>query len=257
MTTAVEEEQATVIRNYDAHSSESVDRVETTDTLISGNKCPLVLPVEGAGKDNVAMATIVIENRDTSCDSTSVPGTPLNVNKAVSKEASIGPLDSSSISGTKGRTRDSKLKSDKADSESDATCSATVIENRDAGNTIASSELSDTRSCGYGGTGPRDTEFKKATAIPESISIKRDDQHTSVIASESIDAGNLKTIMAAATHVAKNGSLEITDKGNEEDMKVHRDDDDQKQLQLPKDILFFMRDKQSQTQLKQVNVLAT
>jgi hypothetical protein len=246
MTTAVEEEQATVIRNYDANSSESVDQVETTDTL-SGNKRPLVLPAEGAGKDNIAMATIVIENKDT-CDSTSVPGTPLNANKAVSKEASIDPLDSSSISGTKGRTRDSKLKSDKADSESDATCSATVIENRDAGNTIASSEVSDTRSCGYGGTGPRDPEFKKATGIPESV--KRDNQHTSIIASESIDTGNLKTIMAPATHVAENGSLEITDKGNEEDKKV---DDDEQQPQLPKDILFFMRDKQSQTQLKQVN----
>ena len=55
-------------------------------------------------------------------------------------------------------------------------------------------------------------------------------------------------IAATQCHVAENGSREITNKGIEEDMKG----DGEGQKQLPRDILFFMRDKQSQTQLKQV-----
>ena len=83
--------------------------------------------------------------------------------------------------------------------------------------------------------------------ISESADLEGD-QHT--VASDDIDAGNLKKTVIAATqcHVAENGSREITDKGIEEDMKG----DGEGQNQLPRDILFFMRDKQSQTQLKQV-----
>ena len=154
MTTAVEE-QAMVIRNYDAHnaSSESVDQVETTDTLT--NKRPLVLAEEGAEQDTIAMETIVLENRDTmSCDS--VPGAPLNA-KAIPKEATsscsiISPLDSSEA---KERNWDLKPKSE---AESDAgMCTATVMENCDAGNIVASSEPTTQQG------GPRDLEFKEGT----------------------------------------------------------------------------------------------
>ena len=152
MATAVEE-QATVIRNYDAHSSESVDQVETTDTLT--NKRPLVLALEeGAEQDTAAMETIVVENRDTmSCDS--VPDTPLTA-KAVSKESTscsiIGPLDSSEA---KERNQDLKLKS-KAESDV-GMCTATVMENCDAGNIVASSQPTTQQG------GPRDLEFKEGS----------------------------------------------------------------------------------------------
>ena len=151
MTTAVEE-QTTVIRNYDAHGSESVDQVETTDTL--SNKCPLILAEEGVEQDNIAMATIVIENKDTiSCDS--VPDTPLTA-KAVSKESTscsiIGPLDSSEA---KERNQDLKLKS-KAESDV-GMCTATVMENCDAGNIVASSQPTTQQG------GPRDLEFKEGS----------------------------------------------------------------------------------------------
>ena len=244
MTTPVEK-QATVIRNYDAHSSDSVDQVETTDTLT--NKRPLnILTGEGAEQqDNIAMETIVIENRDTiSCDS--IPGTPLNNAKAVSKEGtsfySSGPLDSS---GAKERSWDLKPKSE-AETDS-AMCTVTVIENRDAENgIIASSEPIATVQHG----GPRDLELKEGTtsSIPKSADLESH-PHTSV-ASDDVDAGNSKKSMTSAKrhHVAENGSREAIDKG----MHMEGDLRGGQKKQLPKDILFFMRDEQSQTQLKQV-----
>ena len=242
-TTIAVEKQATVIRNYDAHSSESVDQVETTDTLT--NKCPLVLTGEGAEQqDNIAMATIVIENRDTmSCNS--VPGTPLNA-KAVSKEGtslySSDPLDSPRA---KERSWDLKTKSEAETAA--ATCTATVIENRDAENTtIASSEpiIATTQH-----DDPRDLELKEGTcttSIPESADLERD-RHTSVD-SDDVDTGNSKKSVTSAKrrHAAENGSQEIIDKGIEGNLRGGQ------KKQLPKDILFFMRDQQSQTQLKQV-----
>lgn len=71
-TTMMVEEQATVIKNYDAISSEFVDRVETTDTS------KRTLAEEGVEHDNIAMGT-VIENKDT-CDS--MPSTPMNTKSA-------------------------------------------------------------------------------------------------------------------------------------------------------------------------------
>ena len=53
MTMTTVEEQAMVIKNYDAISSESVDRDETTDT----NKHSFA--EEGVEQDNIAMATII------------------------------------------------------------------------------------------------------------------------------------------------------------------------------------------------------
>ena len=116
MTTTVEE-QATMIKNYDAISSESVDRDETTDT----NKHSFA--EEGVEQANIAMATI-IENKDT-CDS--MPGTPINTKSASALKEGIGPLAN--------ERADLKLETD---AESDATCTATVIDNCNTGNEISS-----------------------------------------------------------------------------------------------------------------------
>lgn len=197
MTTAVEE-QATIIRNYDAYSTESVDQLETADTLSS--KHHRLLIEEGAEQDNnIAMAT-VIENKDTY---NSVPGTPVYT-KAVLREASTGPSNSSAA---KERTLGRDLKPE-VEAKSDVTCtsaaSATAIESCDAGNTrTLSCESADAR----GSLREEEKEVVSESAEPR--------------------ARDRRAV------------------GGRGDGKVINE-------QQHRDILFFMRDQQSQTELKQV-----
>ena len=58
MTTAMEE-QATVIQNYDAYSRESVDKIETTDTLLNSKH----LLAEEVAEQGIISTATVIENR--------------------------------------------------------------------------------------------------------------------------------------------------------------------------------------------------
>ena len=249
-----------MIRNYDAHSSESVDKFETTDTL---SKRPLT--EERAEQDNIAMATI-IENKDT------FDSVPSNT-KAVLKEADIGP--SLAKEGAQG----SKLKEEV---ESDTIRTSIVIENCDAGKISSEPDA-------YGG--PREEAICEsaerdhtaaseanarntmitATAVTENSSPlpttvihvecndtgagrdgekgeereERDscDGGADDITADGIASTGIKT-EEVSSPLPPTVSAEGRDKGIEEGDKVHQ--------QLPKDILFFMRDQQSQTQLKQV-----
>ena len=259
-TTTTVEEQATVIRNYDARSSESVDKVETTDTV---SKHPLT--EEGVEQDNIAMATI-IENKDT-CDS--VPSKPLTT-KAVPKEDDFSP------SSAKERAQGLKLK----EAESDALCTVTVIENCDAGKISSEPDA-------YGSL--REEAISESAERDLTVANEANTRKTMITATVAENSSPLPTVILCVedTGAERDGekgeereerdscdggagdkaadgtaststktkevssplpptvSVEGTDKGIEEaDKTTHR--------QLPKDILFFMRDQQSQTQLKQV-----
>lgn len=249
-TTTAVEEQATVIRNYDARSSESVDKFETTDTL---SKHPLT--EEGVEQDNITTATI-IENKDT-CDS--VPSRPLNT-KAALKEADIGP------SLAKERAQDLKLNEEaesdagKISSEPDAYGSLreeaisesaerdrTLANEANARKTMITATVAENSSTlptmilcvEDNDTGAeRDGEKGKEGEERDSCDGGIDDKTADGTASTSTKTEEVSSPLPPTV------SVEGTDKGIGEEDKAYQ--------RVPKDILFFMRDQQSQAQLKQV-----
>ena len=243
MTTTTVEEQATVIKNHDAISSESVGRDETTDTSKHS------FAEEGVEQANIAMAT-VIENKDT-CDS--MPGTPINTKSASALKEGIGPLAN--------ERADLKLETD---AESDAMCTATVIDNCDTGNEISSKPaISDSTERDHteaGRTTIAATVVETSSPLP-TISVEsnyreeRDGEKEKERGGERdcCDGGEIDRTTITGTKTELSSSLP-TIRVEGIDGGIKEDEDKSHEQQLPRDILFFMRDKQSQTQLKQVHV---
>ena len=197
--TATAEDQATVIKNYDACSSESVDKIETTETSEH------TLAEEGAEQD-IAMAT-VIENRDAR---NGMPIASRSINTKDALEEEDGP------SLAKERTT--------LEAKADTTCSAAVIENCDTHSISSCSEPLPPTVTVVDGVNNGD---KDKSQMPKDIGEGNGECKTDITITE---------ISLPLLTVEE----EVTDKGDEDESPP------------PKDILFFMRDQQSQTQLKQV-----